>query len=303
MLFLFLLLVKKKRTPKSVKSIEEGGEEDLGQGLEVHHGDGKVLIDSEYKTLELEASGDLQIKFGIQPEEGKFLIGAGLELPSERYDAPLLALRPNTTTFVNPNGGIFRKSNGKLSHIAYYAGKTNQPYGGVTMDMDQGRDEWIEYALYRSLEQPLNPSGYGLEVWSPNGELVFHSDKKYLKIRGVYDFTVDDVTQEIVGYSGSTPICEITYPYVDISHPDVDYAFYFLQAYKDFRIWGNNEYVWSWFISSRLGVKRLTDTSVRVGWFHSYGFSLGGWGYNPTPMVDYHDMFPGLPFRLFVCSL
>lgn len=305
-LFLFLLLGKKKSSQKKAEPTEPetGGEEDMGSGLEVNHGDGKVLIDSEYKMLELEDSGDLQITFMIEPEEDSLLgVGMGMELASERYDPPLLALRPNTSTFVNPHGGIYRKTNGKFSHVVYYAGKSDQPYGGVTLDMDYGQGEWIEYALYRPLEQPLNPSGYGLEVWGPEGELVFHSDRKYLKIREVHDISIDDASQEVVEYNGSMPICEITYPYVDISHPDVDHAFYFLQAYKDILFRGNNYDVYGWYIVSKLGVKRLTDTSVRVGWFQSHGLSFGGLGYNPYPSVESNNMFPGLPVRLFVCSL
>ena len=131
--------------------------------------------------------------------------------------------------------------------------KTGNDYTAFEVVTEYNQSTIIDWKCCR--ETP-NISGetYGLRVYNPGGNLVFDSGKRYFKIRSVSTFNVENP---------STPT---TFPYVDISHPDISDPFYIL-APGSFCILTDVRPEGYWAYYDMIGFKKLSATSVRVGWF------------------------------------
>jgi hypothetical protein len=92
----------------------------------------------------------------------------------------------------------------------------------------------------------VSGESYGMRVYNPGGNLVFDSGKKYFKIKEVHTFNV--VT------------------YVDILHPNFLDPFYILNP-GSFAFDCTVDPISYIYVYSMIGLKKLTATSVRVGWF------------------------------------
>ena len=144
---------------------------------------------------------------------------------------------------------------------------------GQTTDID-----WQAYSdTYR---WPLSET-QGLRVYNDKQAALFDSGWDLLKIYTVEDITLSDPT-----YS--------TYPYTDITHSGISDPFYLLgtssrfvnQYYDGVSYYCREKYV---------GIKKLSSTSVRVGWFLT---SSGGAQVNPCSTLAYNN-----PVVLAVCDV
>ena len=149
---------------------------------------------------------------------------------------PLILVQPGTDFFVA---------------VRSYS-KTGDNYTAFEVITEYNQSTIINWKCCR--ETP-NVSGetYGLRVYNPGGNLVFDSGERYFKVRSVHTFNVEDPSWT-------------TLPYVDISHPDTSNPFYILSPgsfciLTDVRPEG---YIADY---GMIGLKKLSATSVRVGWF------------------------------------
>lgn len=136
------------------------------------------------------------------------------------------------------------------------------------------------YLIY-SMDAHSTPSGYGLTVFDENGSVVFNSGNRYLKIR------------EVKTVATSQSALDSPTKYVDVTHSETS-AYYILPLG---RFWYPTQFGGQWGgILFYLALKKLSATSVRVGWqsIHQTGPVSG-------------DPIPGrielpLPLRLAVCA-
>lgn len=147
---------------------------------------------------------------------------------------PLILIRPE----LNKWGRAFKYAKDADNFVSF----------GICTEEDVAAS--IDWKSYR--ETP-NASGetYGLRIYNDSGLLVFDSGKSYFKI-----MQINDITLTADGTS-----------YTDISHPAVSNPFYLLTNWNLYIAYaGPTPYVHSFIYY--IGVKPLTSTSVRVGWFY-----------------------------------
>ena len=219
-------------------------------GLKVITPSDEIQIDSLFRNICKDQEGTNTITNGNTGDNYYTVISiTSSSLP------PLILVRPGTDFFVA---------------VRDYK-KTGDNYTAFEVVTEYNQSTIISWKCCR--ETP-NVSGetYGLRVYNPGGNLVFDSGKKYFKVRSVHTFTVEN------------PTTRTTFPYVDISHPDTSDPFYILApgsfcTLNDIRPEG----YWAYY--DIIGIKKLSATSVRVGWFRvgTYIFEslLDSGVYNP----------------------
>jgi len=147
----------------------------------------------------------------------------------------------------------------------------------------------FDWRCYR--QTITNSSGYGLRIKDPSGNLVFHSAASYFKIKSVNSISVSAPSFSSI-YNNNPP-------YTDVSHPNDSNPYYILQP-NGFWITDAQEFwqgfaVWKFF-NCRIGIKKLSATSVRVTWYPIILYTIPGnpsgvnAGWNPT-------------YKLVVCEI
>ena len=116
-------------------------------------------------------------------------------------------------------------------------------------------------------------------MWNLDNELVFDSGKSYFKIHAVESITLANPDPN-----------NLPYPYVDIVHADISDPFYILSPGSCYVATTSilpekGTSLISYFV---IGMKKLSATSIRIGWFTDYTQSIGTTdpitpgGWNPT---------------------
>lgn len=168
---------------------------------------------------------------------------------------------------------LFRPGTSRFACITDYV-QSGSAYSSFNMQVDYNTSDVIDWRCYRQMV--TNPSGYGLRVKDSSGNIVFHSYNSFFKIK-----SVNSVNLSAPSYN--------SFPYSDITHNGDSDPYYIL---TDCGFWVTNAVetqpgMWT-FMLCRIGIKKLSSTSVRVGWFPFAVLVIPGapsgtnTGYNPT---------------------
>jgi hypothetical protein len=231
-------------------------------GLLVKNTSNEIQIDSIYRNLSLE-----QVANGVTISNGNSAASCytRVALTSSPL-TPIFLIQPNTDDFVAVRN--------------YY--KSGSNFEGVDIYTKYNQSTIINWKSYR---ENRIPSGdiYGLLVYNSSGQLCFDSGKKYFKIFSVHTINL------------SAPSTFGDGDYEDITHAGISNPFYLLSpnSFYTYAIWNDPQHLF-YIEHFTIGLKKLTSTSVRVGWFPFGHYSLPGTpsnqGLNPT-------------MKLIVCGL
>jgi len=232
-------------------------------GLLVKNDSEEIQIDSTYRNLSLDESGASATISNNNTSAGGYtritLTGSTL--------IPLVLLRPDTDDFVTVRN--------------YY--KSGSNYAGVDIVTERSQSTSIDWRSYRE-NRTASGESYGLLVYNSSGELCFDSGKSYFKISSVSSISL---TSPPTAYSGGD--------YEDVTHAGISDPYYILSPSS---YWLRGEYnpappsITS-FALWMIGIKKLSSTSVRVGWFCFGSYGIGG---------DFHENAGNNPtMKLLVC--
>ena len=227
----------------------------MAYGLRVKNAAGEIQIDSQYRNMKYDegASGITITNNGSAPAVTNIDI-------TDDAKVPLILFRPGTSKFVC---------------ILDYV-QSGGTYNSFNMQTEYNTSDVIDWKCYR--QTSTNSSGYGLRVKDASGNIVFHSADSYFKIKSVNSVNL------------GTPSLN-SYPYSDVTHGSDSNPYYILndcgvyvtaavEHWVGFSVWT--------FALCRIGIKKLSSTSVRVGWFPFAVITIPGSpsgvnvGYNPT---------------------
>jgi len=222
-------------------------------GLIIKTPSGGIQIDSIYRNYCRQSEGTATIT-NDNTNAGYFTTIAIAASPL----LPLTIIQPNTDYFVDV--------------IAYH--KTDDNYDSIAITTDTNISTIINWEVYRETFE-TSSENYGFRIWNPSNKLVFDSGKSYFKIHAVESITLANPDPDNL-------------PYVDIAHVDISNPFYILSPgsiYFTFTPLGDG--ISSIMRRYKIGIKKLSATSVRVGWFICgssrppfISTEVGGW--NPT---------------------
>nr|MBC8360950.1 hypothetical protein [Candidatus Desulfatibia profunda] len=239
-------------------------------GLIVKNLSEEIQIDSIYRNLSLSQSGASETISNnwneLDPAAGDYWTRIAL---TSSALPPLVLLRPDTDNFV--------------AVMAFVQSGSNYVNVDIITEYDNGPTT-IDWQCYR---QNLSGSGinYGILVYNSAGALCFDSGLQYFKIHSIHSISLD--TPPVLPGALPTPSYG---DYEDISHAGISNPYYILSPGSQWMhaTTGEPPYVPSTAMLWKIGVKKLTSTSVRVGWF-AYLFDQSdsiadtvNAGYNPT---------------------
>ncbi len=204
-------------------------------GLLIKNVANEIQIDSKYRNLSLDQSGNGVTISNNNTESGYY---TRINITASPL-VPLALIRPSTDDFVGVRN--------------YY--KSGSNFAGIDVITMHSQSTLIDWRSYRENIAPSTET-YGLRVYNPSGNLCFDSGKSYFKISSVH--TLSLATPSNAGSDLG--------PYTDITHSGISDPYYILSPNS---LWvlvspppetGNlREYM--------IGMKKLTSTSVRIGWF------------------------------------
>lgn len=142
----------------------------------------------------------------------------------------------------------------------------------------------INWKSYREVPSKSSDN-YGLRIYTRNQNLIFDSGKSYFRIHAVASISLSNPSY------GSDP-------YYDYSHPNVSNPFYIVsaQGYWFSGVYGPPPFPSVW-RRKIIGIKQLTATSLRIGWFmFRSGSAAPG-----LPSIE--EGFNPSPFKLIVCEV
>lgn len=229
-------------------------------GLQAKSDNDILILDGEYYNYTLKGGGDNQ---AVANAGGTATYHTLVNI-TNTPNVPLVMVRPDPEVFTLVEG--FAHSNNLYTGF-YVAVQGWGSDGNATID----------WRLYEAIKT----SGYashGIRLRNSAGEVFYDSSYKPFKVRQVIsDIQVPDI--------GPPQLWEDFY--MDINHPTIVNPFYILIPHGLWRgchggLSPSYAYAHTWF---KTGLKKLSSTSVRVGWFcYGYGVGPGGagsQGYNP----------------------
>lgn len=116
-------------------------------------------------------------------------------------------------------------------------------------------DKTIDWAVYSFIQNKSNDA-YGVRTFNSRSKLSFDSGYPPLIIKSVHDISLTDPTWN-------------TFPYADVSHGSVRNPYYIVSHPGHAYLFSDGRNY-----AAKIGIKKLTSTSVRVGWFealHMFG--------------------------------
>lgn len=204
-------------------------------GLLVKNNNSEIQIDSTYRNLSLDES-DTGITITNNNNVSSYYTRIALTGSSL---VPIILIRPNTDDFVVIG--------------AYH--KTGANFDGVDMVTMQNQSTVIDWKSYRE-NRVTSGENYGLLVYNSSGDLCFDSGKNYFKIHSVHSITLANPTDREQDLG----------PYEDITHAAISNPYYILSP-SSFWLLADAPPQISPLRAYLMGIKKLTSTSVRVGWF------------------------------------
>lgn len=212
----------------------------MSYGLKVKNTAGDIIIDSVYRNFAEYESGSATVLFeyGGPPwwfgSEVKLVSFTAIDIAKPL----LIAIQPSTEGFINLLG---------------YK-KTGNTWDGFYLLLGVGNEDWptsvtINYKIFVAGLAPA-AGAYGLRIYNDLNQVVFDSNRKYFKI-----YSVSSIQLPLSNYA-----------YEDIPHSGISNPYYFLSPSgfwaQQFPLGGG--------ILQRIGFRKLTSTSVRVGWNDVY---------------------------------
>lgn len=236
-------------------------------GLLVKNNSGGIQIDSKYRNLSLDQSGTSETISNNNTSEGVY---TRIALTASSL-IPIVLVKPNTDYFVCVRN--------------YY--KSGANYAGVDLVTEQSKSTTIDWGSYRE-NRTASGETYGLKVFNSSGDLCFDSGKNYFKIFSVHSISLS-APSGFLSHLG---------PYTDITHSGISNPYYLLSP-SSFWIMtaptgrptpprGFHRYL-------LIGMKKLSSTSVRVGWF-----TFGWLGLGFAPGANSEGNNPAM--KLLVCK-
>lgn len=212
-------------------------------GIIVKNNSLETLIDSTYRNLSLDESGS-SVSISNDNTSGGSYTRVSITASSL---VPLVLTRPSTDYFVAIRN--------------YY--KSGSNFAGIDFVTERSQTTSIDWRSYRE-NRTASGVGYGLLVYNSSGDLCFDSGKSYFKIGSIT--TSISLSSPPAGYTGGA--------YMDITHSGFSNPYYILSPSSYWLRGEYNPYIGVTNIALWLiGIKKLSSTSVRVGWFcfGSYG--------------------------------
>jgi len=211
-------------------------------GLIVKNNSNEIQIDSIYRNLSVSQSGSSETISNPFAYPGNVTYYTTISLTSSPL-CPLILLRPNTDNFVTVMG--------------YNQSGSNYIGANIVTEYDNGTT-LIDWKCYR---QNISGSGndYGMLVYNNDGDLCFDSGLNYFKVYSTHSISLDVPPDQ--------PYVTPQYgDYQDVTHSGISNPYYILSNRGQWfnaisnEIIGTVEGMWT------VGVKKLSSTSVRVGW-------------------------------------
>lgn len=232
-------------------------------GLVVKNNNQEIQIDSKYRNLSLDQSGS-----GVSISNGNTSATAYTRINVAASPLlPLVLIQPNTDDYITVRN--------------YY--KSGSNFSGVDVVTKYNQSTTINWKSYRE-NRTLSNEDYGLLVYNSGNNLCFDSGKDYFKIYSVH-----------TGINLSSPPAGLLDgDYSDISHDGISNPYCILSSNSFWQRMTHNPqanyaniYLWV------IGFKKLSSTSIRIGWYIFGYFQLGmdesefltynhNTGYNPT---------------------
>lgn len=230
----------------------------MAYGIRIKNSSGEIQIDGDYRNLEYKQGGT-----GATISHGGtgYTYATTIGLTAGPL-VPLVLIRPGTSRFVT-----------LLSYD-----KSGSDYNGFKMTTESGQSDTIDWKCFR--ETTTNSTGYGMRIFNSSGDAVFHSASEYLKILQVNSISLGNPSFS-------------SWPYTDITHSSYSNPYYILTPIGKWI----TDYVGPTppippgmyhFYGMVIGIKKLSSTSVRVGWFNLANYNIPGapsgtnTGWNPT---------------------
>ena len=226
-------------------------------GLILKNNSGEIQIDSTYRNLSLDESGDSETISNDNTQSGFY---TGVSITSSPL-VPLILIRPDTDRFVA---------------IGNYS-KSSDNFTGVDFVTEAGTSTDIDWKSYRENREASGDT-YGMLVYNSSGQLCFDSGKSYFKIKSITTgIELDD----------PSPGFGLVSDYQDITHSGISDPYYIVSPSAFWLITWQHASNQSGLQLYLIGIKKLTSTSVRVGWFPYRAGVMGGMqgfnqGSNPT---------------------
>jgi hypothetical protein len=234
-------------------------------GLIIKNDSGEIQIDSTYRNLSLDQSGTSESISNDNTSGGAYTRIAITPSPL----VPIVLIRPNTDRFVCVRN--------------YY--KSGSNFTGVDIVTERSQSTGIDWQSYRE-NRTASGDDYGLLVYNSSGDLCFDSGKNYFRIVSITESIILD--DPPVGYANGD--------YQDVTHTGISDPYYILTPSS---YWLRGEYNpapprITRFALWMIGIKKLSSTSVRVGWFCFGSYGIGG---------DVHENAGNNPtMKLLVCN-
>jgi len=204
-------------------------------GLLVKNNIGGIQIDSTYRNLSLDEFGT-----GVTVTNNNNVDSYWTRIAITASPlVPIILVQPNTDYFITVP--------------AYH--KTGSNFDGADMVTVATHSTSIGWKSYRE-NRVASGDNYGLLVYNPGEDLCFDSGKNYFKIHSVHSITIGAPSDRYSDYG----------PYEDISHSGISDPYYILSP-SSFWLLADDPPIVSPLRAYYIGIKKLTSTSVRVGWF------------------------------------
>jgi len=210
----------------------------MSYGLRVKNTSGDIIIDENYRNFAFYVSGSATATVSCP---GGWCYGVLTLVPFTAIpntQIPLVAIQPATNKFINLLGYHKTGSNWDGFYI-------------VTGIADDGNWEscTINYKVFVA-GLAAAPGAYGMRVYNASSQIIFDSNRSYFKIGQVNSISLS-----------SPAYPSYTYYYQDVSHPSYSNPYYFLSPVGYHH---GTSCAGAWIF--RIGLKKLSSTSVRVGW-------------------------------------
>lgn len=244
----------------------------MAVGIRIKNVAGEIQIDENYYNLSSLQSDGCEFTYDPPYYGGRNVFAVSPEADSLLTPPPVILHRPTGDGFVAID--------------AVYDGRSWSPdkyWWQIHAVSEIGQTASFDWRRYGNA--PDSGAGaYGLRVKNAAGGVVFDSNYAYLKVAAAHDITL------------ASPSAYNDFPYTDITHPGISNPFYLLappnRYTKSAARWQSPLWYYRPYFLY-VGLKKLSATSVRVGWFENghdtqeYGNSTN-WGIN-------------LPMKLLVC--
>ena len=212
------------------------------EGIKVKNNKSEIQIDSTYRNFSKSEEGSETIS--NDNTDSGFYTTVNI---SDSSLFPLILLQPNTDDFL-------------FLQALTRSGANFTSFQLTTVYSQSTAINWKTY-----LETPSKSAeNYGLRVYKRNQDLVFDSGKSYFKIHSVHSVSLGNPTFT-------------SEPYEDKTHSSISDPFYILSPGSYWlKAEYNPQYNYTLFKIFKIGIKKISATSIRVGWFCCRRFEIGG---------------------------